>query len=220
MNPSAPSIKELIKIHKEDQPIRPVVNWRNAPAYFLSKLFTNKINHLSPLPYAFNIRNAHDLIQNLNDTQMLPHYTFVSLDITNLYSNIRVTETKIILTNMLKHQLVDSQTQQEILRWYDVITKQNYFSHNKNIIIQQDGLEMGAPSSGITAEIFLQHLAHLHLAHLTHKHHIINYCRYVDDIFLIFDSNRTCIQSILKDFNALHPELQFTAEAEKHHALN
>jgi len=32
MNPSAPSIKGLIKIHKPDQPIRPVVNWRNAPA--------------------------------------------------------------------------------------------------------------------------------------------------------------------------------------------
>jgi hypothetical protein len=41
MNPHAPSIKGLIKIHKQDQPIRPVVNWRNTPAYQLSKLFTN-----------------------------------------------------------------------------------------------------------------------------------------------------------------------------------
>jgi len=45
MNPSAPSIKGLIKLHKPDQPIRPVVNWQNAPAYKLSKLFTNKINY-------------------------------------------------------------------------------------------------------------------------------------------------------------------------------
>jgi len=52
---------------------------------------------------------------------------------------------------MLKHHLVDSQTQQEILSRYDVITKQNYFSHNKYIIILQDGLAMGAPSSGIIA---------------------------------------------------------------------
>jgi hypothetical protein len=35
MNPSVPSIKGLIKKHKTDQPIRPVVNWRNAPAYNL-----------------------------------------------------------------------------------------------------------------------------------------------------------------------------------------
>jgi hypothetical protein len=121
---------------------------------------------------------------------------------------------------MLKHELVDPQTQHEILRRYDVITKQNYLSHNKKIIIQQDGLAMGAPSSGLIAEIFLQHLEQLQLTHLARKHHIINYCRYVDDVFLIFDSNNTCIQNILKDFNALHPNMQFTAEIEENQALN
>jgi len=35
MNPSAPSIKGLIKIHIPDQIIRPVVKWRNAPASFI-----------------------------------------------------------------------------------------------------------------------------------------------------------------------------------------
>jgi hypothetical protein len=48
MNPFAPTIKGLIKLHKQDQPIRPVVNWRNAPAYKLSRLFTQKVNHLAP----------------------------------------------------------------------------------------------------------------------------------------------------------------------------
>jgi hypothetical protein len=134
MNPSTPSIKGLIKIHKQDQPIRPVVNWRNAPAYQLSKLFTSKINHLAPLPHAFNMKNTHDLIRNLNDTPVLPHYTLASLDLTHLYSNMPVTEIKTILANMLEHELVEPQTQLEILRWYDVITKQIY-SHNKNIII-------------------------------------------------------------------------------------
>jgi hypothetical protein len=102
MNPSAPSIKGLIKIHKSDQPIWPVVNWCNAPAYKLYKLFTNKINHIASLPNAFNIKNTNDLIQNLKDTPLLPHFTFASLDITNLYLNILVIETKTILTNMLK----------------------------------------------------------------------------------------------------------------------
>jgi hypothetical protein len=79
---------------------------------------------------------------------------------------------------------------------------------------------MGAPSSGLNAKIFLQHLELLYLTHLTHKHHIINHCPYVDDIFLIFDSNNTSIQNILKDFNLLHPKIQFTAEMETDHALN
>jgi len=79
------------------QLIRPAVNWRNAPAYKLSKLFTEKIHCITPLPNAFNIKNTQDLLHNLNDTPLLPHHSLASLDITNLYSNIPVPETKTIL---------------------------------------------------------------------------------------------------------------------------
>jgi len=186
------------------------VNWRNAVAYRLSKLFTEKIHHLAPLPNTFNIKNTQDLLHNIRDTPLLPHHSLAFLDITNLYSNIPVPETKTVLTNLLKHELVTPQTQQEILKWY-VITGQNYFTHNKDIILQYDDLAMGASSSGLIAEIFLQHIEHTHIPHLAHKHKIVNYCRYVDDVFLIFNSSHTSIYEILKDFNDLHNKLQFTA---------
>jgi hypothetical protein len=41
-----------------------------------------------------------------------------------------------------------------------------------------------------------------------------------DDILLIFDSNITNIQAILTDFNALHPNLIFTAELEHNNTIN
>jgi hypothetical protein len=104
--------------------------------------------------------------------------------------------------------------------WYNIITKQNYFTLNQDLITQHDGFAMGAPSSGLIAEFFLQHTEDVHLAHLSHKHRIINYFRYVDDILLIFDSNHTDIQTILTDFIALHPNLQFTAEVEKDSIIN
>jgi hypothetical protein len=104
------------------------------------------------------------LTQDLKDTPVHPHFTFASLDITKMYSNIPLAETKKILTNIMKYNLLDARKQHELLNWYDVITKQNYFINNNDIIIQKDGLAMGAPSSGITAEIFLQHAEKLHLA--------------------------------------------------------
>ena len=79
---------------------------------------------------------------------------------------------------------------------------------------------MGAPSSGILSEIFLQHVEHLHLPRLTHKHKLTNYSRYFDDILLIYDSSHTNIQSILNDFNSLHPNLTFTEESETDNKLN
>jgi hypothetical protein len=79
---------------------------------------------------------------------------------------------------------------------------------------------MGAPSSGLIAEIFLQHTEHKHLTHLPQKHKIINYYRYVDDILIIYDSDHTNIHNILQDFNNLHPNLHFTAETEIDNKLN
>jgi hypothetical protein len=95
-------------------------------------------------------------MQKLKDTP-ITHLVSASLDITNLYPSIPVTETKEILSDLLEHKPIESQTQRELLNWHEVITKQNYFTFNKNIIVQNDGLSMGAPSSNIIAEIFLQH---------------------------------------------------------------
>jgi glycerol-3-phosphate cytidylyltransferase-like family protein len=104
--------------------------------------------------------------------------------------------------------------------WFDIITRQNYFAHKKQIVVQHDGLAMGVPSSGLIAEIFLQHIEHSYIIHSTQKHKIINYCRYVDDILIIFDPNHSNIQEITNDFNSLHPKLQFMAETEDNYTLN
>jgi hypothetical protein len=95
LNPSVPTIRGLIKkIHKPDQPIRNIVNWHNAPACKLAKLFTQRISQLAPLPYNYITENSKDLIQRQKDTPIIPHFTFASLHITNSYPNIPVTETK------------------------------------------------------------------------------------------------------------------------------
>jgi len=39
LNPDAPVLRGLIKVHKEDTPIRPVVNYKSAPSYNLVKWF-------------------------------------------------------------------------------------------------------------------------------------------------------------------------------------
>jgi len=43
LNPSATTIRCLVKLHKVDQPISPIAKWRNAPAYNLSRLLALKI---------------------------------------------------------------------------------------------------------------------------------------------------------------------------------
>jgi hypothetical protein len=66
---------------------------------------------------------------------------------------------------------------------------------------------MGAPTSAILAEIFIQYLEHNAIIHTLQKHHILDYYRYVDDILMIYNDNLTNIQDTLKDFNAAHRDI-------------
>ena len=50
LNPTIPTIRGLMKIHKENSPIRPVINWKNAQAYKVTKLLATKLQTYIPLP--------------------------------------------------------------------------------------------------------------------------------------------------------------------------
>jgi len=104
-----------------------------------------------------------------------------------MYSNIPIRETKQILENVLTSDSTDPQIKSELLNWYEVITKQNYFLNNDKIIIQTDSLAMDTSSSSILSEIFVQNIEHTHLPCLAIKHKLVNYFRFVDDILIIYD---------------------------------
>jgi hypothetical protein len=90
LKPSPPVMNSLIKIHKPNRPIRPVVNWKNAPAYNLAKFISTNIGKYIPLPNASNVRNSTDFISDIKNTDPNDKLRFVSFDIQNMYANIRV----------------------------------------------------------------------------------------------------------------------------------
>jgi hypothetical protein len=48
MNPQAPEIHGTIKLHKDNLPIRPIINWKNSPGYKLAQLVSSTL-----LPYSY-----------------------------------------------------------------------------------------------------------------------------------------------------------------------
>jgi hypothetical protein len=91
-NTEAPTIRATIKIHKNPIKIRPIVNWKNAPAYQLatqtSKILTQDIQ----LPHTFNITNTTQLMEELKTTPINTNTRICSFDITNMYTNIPTTQ--------------------------------------------------------------------------------------------------------------------------------
>jgi len=83
-------------------------------------------------------------------------------DIKDLYVNIPITETTdITTTKLLKHNEPEITTQ--ICKLLETILQQNYFIFQEQIYQPDKGIAMGSPISGIIAEIFLQHLEHIHI---------------------------------------------------------
>jgi hypothetical protein len=63
--PLPPSLNALIKIHKPDNPIRPVVNNTNAPTYKIAKLLVNKLHEHLNLKYHYNVKDSVSLANDL-----------------------------------------------------------------------------------------------------------------------------------------------------------
>jgi nucleoside-specific outer membrane channel protein Tsx len=79
---------------------------------------------------------------------------------------------------------------------------------------------MGAPTSAILAEIFMQYHEHNHIVNILQKHDIIDYYRYVDDVLTVYNEDNTNIDNTLNDFNSIHPNIQYTIEKQKDNTLN
>jgi hypothetical protein len=73
-------------------------------------------------------------------------------------ANIPTTETRQVLESLLAANLTDHKTSNKILHCYDIIVKQNYFFHGEKTFTQTHGLALGAPSSSIMSEVFLQQI--------------------------------------------------------------
>jgi hypothetical protein len=118
------------------------------------------------------------------------------------------------------NNLVDIQQIQEILKIYDHTTSQNYFSHVDDILHQNDGLAMGAPSSAILCEVFLQYIEEIFITDILIQNKIKGYFRYVDDTLIMYDQTITNINTVLNEFNQIHHNLQYTLELEENGKIN
>lgn len=210
----------LIKIHKENYPIRPLINFTPAPAYNVSKTITNFLKEKINLPNTYTIKNNKELTDNIQNTEITPNTRIYSFDITNMYTNIPIKETINIITNTLNDKQIDVKTINEIKTALELILSQNYFQHNNEYYTQNDGLAMGSPSSSLLSEIFLQIKIEPKLIEILKKHDPNSiYHRYVDDCIFITKNNAN-IDNILNEINQIHNNIKFTLEKESNQKIN
>ena len=66
---------------------------------------------------------------------------------------------------------------------------------------------MGSPISSTIAEIFLQRLEDVHIKQLLDNRNITIYTRYVDDILIVYDTEKTNSDLITSYINQIHKDI-------------
>jgi hypothetical protein len=84
-----------------------------------------------------------------------------------------VNEVSKIINNILSENGTEKATKDEILQYCYIVINQNYFQYDDVKYTQTDGLAIGAPTSLLFSEVYLQYLEHTKLVNNSNKYTII-----------------------------------------------
>lgn len=215
-NAVSPKIYGLPKLHKPNNPLRPIVSCINSPYYKLSKYLSQCLSKITG-KNDYYVKDSFSF-KHFIDTQNIPKdYKIISLDVISLYTNIpndlllKVIDKK--WNDIKDHTKLPKKTFIEALK---LTQKCNYFQFHDNFYEQLDGCAMGSPISSTVAQLVMEYLEENVLSSININ--IIFFKRYVDDCLTAIPSNK--IDELLSAFNNFHPKLKFTTETEQNNEIH
>jgi hypothetical protein len=171
------------------------------------------------LPFKYNVKNSKICAERIKELDIHSTYRMLTLDITNLYTNIPNKEViELITTELQDNSHYDVNIRNEVTELIKVTTKQEF---EDTVWQQENGTPMRSPISSIFAEIFLQNLEMKFYPHLICSRWRIQFIgKYVDDVLIICDSTKATAEDILADHNNLHPSMKYNLEVEHNGSIN
>ena len=216
----APKLNIYLKIHKVNEPIRPVINNMQAPSYKAAKYLNKKLCNLICLPHTHNIKNSQELAEELVNFHTDKDKRLITYDIKDLFVNLP-TQGIIKTTKFwLKRNNIDNEIINQTIQMLTTIIKQNYFQYNNQWFQPEKGVAMGSPISSTIAEIYLQYMEQIYIKHWLESKEITYYRRYVDDILIIYNIDNTNEQKISHYINNIDKNLQFKPTNEENNTIS
>ena len=144
-----------------------------------------------------------------------------SLDVDSLFTNIPLEETINICTNLLynNEDVIEGINKSEFKNLLSLATQESYFIFNDVLYKQKDGVAMGSPLGPTMANVFLSFYEIKWLEQCPKEFKPVFYRRYVDDIFVLFESAEH-LSKFRNYFNTCHPNMSFSFEQEKNGKLS
>lgn len=213
-NPRTPLLYLLPKIHKPNNPGRPVVSSVSCHTEKISHFVDY---HLKPLAQKLPsyIQDTTDFLRKLDQLpKKLPKDCFlVTMDVKSLYTNIPNQEgieaCKSYLYNSNNRNLIPV-----ISTFLTLILTLNNFQFNDQNILQVNGASMGSKCSTNYANLFMGKFEELHILPII-RDKILYYCRFIDDIFFIWFGTKDELTQAINVLNNAHPTIKLDVKYSK-----
>ena len=146
IKPITSKLNAVIKTHKEDKTIRPVINNIQAASYKLAKHLNKKLNQWISLPYTYATKNSKEVAQELSNIQINDQHKITTLEVQSLYVNIPTQN----IINITKFWLSKNNNQTIVILQTLILSKviliQNYFQYNDKYFKPTKGIVVGSPT--------------------------------------------------------------------------
>ena len=207
--PRLPQLYLLPKIHKRDNPGRPIISAVGCPTEKISA-FVDSI--FKPLVYQLPsyIRDTTDFINKIQHVNVPENHNLVTIDVSSLYTNIPHTEGILACRAALLNRDRDDPHTWFLLTLLRHVLTLNYFAFNGVIYHQTSGTAMGTKLAPNYANLFMGQLE-LDLIDSYPVKPTVWY-RFIDDIFCVFPGTTEETQNFIDHLNRQHKTIKFTAE--------
>lgn len=159
-------------------------------------------------------------MEDLKDIPINQYTRLASFDIANMYSNIPTDKMISIIKFISLQQNVDQKLMEELILMTHTIMEQNYFEFQNKFCTTNTGLTMGAPTSSVLSEIYLQFMEHTQFYTTLILNNVLGYFRYGNDILIIYNESSTNTDTLLDCFNNAMPATTFSIEKEPDNSIN
>ena len=212
-NPRTPIFYMLPKIHKPNNPGRPIVSGCDGPTENLSAYVDSYIKPLAQKVNSY-LKDTNQFLQKPNELGQIPPNSFlVTIDVVALYTNIPHSEGILAVKEALETRAEKQPLTWVLLRMLYLVLTKTAFKFNDRYYEQTSGTTMGSRCAPSLAILFMAQLEEkflntYHLAPLV-------WWRYIDNIFMIWPHSEEELDSFTQALNNVHDSIKFTFDRSK-----
>ena len=208
-NPRISNFYTLPKIHKINNPGRPIVNSIGSTTERISANVDENIKHLSKLVPSY-IKDTGHFLNIIKDIHIEEKDLLVTVDVSSLYTNIKHEEGIEALKSWLTNNGTNLEKSEFIGTLAKLVLTSNYFTFNGKMYLQKQGTAMGTRMAPNYAIIFMHSVKQEILKNSKLKPMI--WQRFIDDVFIIWTRGKDKLEEFLNYINKAHETIKFTAE--------